>query len=105
MFISYGILAAMVSTLIILNIKCPDKELQEGMRLLLPLVFGFLLYIPVLSMLMDIFICTQQANRNQFFDIDCNTECWDSHHIAHVVFASVALVQVIPAGFYLRMKY
>ena len=52
------------------------------MRLLLSIAFGYVLYIPVISMLMDIFICTQKANGIVFFDIDCNTECWDTTHIA-----------------------
>ena len=56
-------------------------------------------------MLMDIFICTEQAKGITFFDIDCNSECWDSTHIAYFVFASFTLVQIIPTGMYLRVKY
>ena len=56
-------------------------------------------------MLMDIFICTEKAKGITFFDIDCNSECWDSTHIAYAAFASFAIIQIIPIGMYLRVKY
>ena len=56
-------------------------------------------------MLMDVFICTEEASGIPFFDIDCNTDCWDSIHIAHCAFASFALIQVIPVGMYFRVKF
>ena len=49
------------------------------------------------------FICTEEAKGAAFFDIDCNTECWES--IAYPLLASFALLLVIPAGMYLRVKY
>ena len=54
---------------------------------------------------MDVFICTEEASGIPFFDIDCNTDCWDSIHIAHCAFASFALIQVIPVGMYFRVKF
>ena len=33
------------------------------------------------SVIIDIFVCTEEENGEGFFDIDCNTECWDSIHI------------------------
>ena len=56
-------------------------------------------------MIMDIFICTEEAKGTAIFDIDCNTECWDSIHIGHATFASIALLQIIPVGMYIRVKY
>ena len=56
-------------------------------------------------MLIDIFICTEESKGIVFFDIDCTTECWDTTHIAYTVFSSFALVQIIPAGMYLRARY
>ena len=67
--------------------------------------FGFILYIPLISMLIDIFICTEEAKGIVFFDIDCTTECWDTTHIAHAVFSSFALAYLIPTGMYLRARY
>ena len=75
------------------------------MRFILSIVFGYVLYVPVISMLLDIFICSEQANGFVFFDIDCNTECWDNSHIAYCIMTSVALVQIIPLGIYLRVKF
>ena len=62
-------------------------------------------YIPVISMLIDIFICTEEANGTVFFDIDCNTECWNSDRIEYAILATFALILVIPTGMYLRMKF
>ena len=56
-------------------------------------------------MIMDIFICTEEAKGTAIFDIDCNTECWDNIHIGHATFASIALLQIIPVGMYIRVKY
>ena len=75
------------------------------MRLLLPIACGFILYLPVISMLMDIFICTAEANHIIFFDIDCNEECWYSTHILHAIFATLAIILVIPGGIVLRIKF
>ena len=55
-------------------------------------------------MIMDIFICTEEAKGHVFFDIDCKTECWDTIHIAHAICASFSLVYIIPLGMYLRLK-
>ena len=105
MYISYAILSATIFTLVLLKIESTNIDIVHQMRLLLCIGFGFVLYIPVISMLMDIFICTEQAKGITFFDIDCNSECWDSTHIAYFVFASFTLVQIIPTGMYLRVKY
>ena len=56
-------------------------------------------------MLMDIFICTEEAKGSDFFDIDCNTDCWDNIHMLHAIFASFALVIIIPSGMYVREKF
>ena len=56
-------------------------------------------------MLIDIFICTEEAKGIVFFDIDCNNECWGFRHLVYCILTSFVLVQVIPAGMYLRMKF
>ena len=84
--------------------KCPNIEIVYFTRLLLCSGLGFILYIPVISMIMDIFTCTEEAKGTAFFDIDCNTECWDSIHIEHATIASIALLQIIPVGMFIRVK-
>ena len=74
MYISYAILSATIFTLVLLKIESTNIDTVHQMRLLLCIGFGFVLYIPVISMLMDIFICTEQAKGITFFDIDCNSE-------------------------------
>ena len=105
MYISYAILAMTVYTIVILKVKCPNFDIIFLMRLLLSIGFGYILYVPVISMLMDVFICTQEAKGFVFFDIDCNTECWDNSHIAYTIMTSFALVQIIPLGMYIRVKF
>ena len=105
MYISYAIFALTICSLVILKIKWPNVDLIYFIRLRLCIVIGFIIYIPVITMLMDIFICTEQAKGTVFFDIDWKIEWWDSVHIRHASFASVALFQIIPVGMYLRVKY
>ena len=57
-----------------------DNDLVFTVRLMFSIGCGFVLYIPVISMLMDIFIWTEKAQGSAFFDIDWNSECWDSEH-------------------------
>ena len=105
MYIAYAIFALTICSLIIVKIKWPTIDIIYLVRLLLWMGCGFILYIPVISMLMDIFICTEQAKGTVFFDIDWNTEWWDSIHIGHASFALIALFQIIPVVMYLRVKY
>ena len=104
MYITYGILGITIVTLIILHMPVSNSDIVYLMKLLMCQGVGFILYIPVISMLMDIFICTEEAKGIVFFDIDCNTECWDNTHIAYAVFSSFTLFQIIPAGMHLRLK-
>ena len=105
MYMSYAILAMTVYTCFILKVKCPNFDIIFLMRLILSIGIGYVLYVPVISMLMDVFICTQEAKGFVFFDIDCNTECWDNSHIAYTIMTSFALVQFISLGMYLRVKF
>ena len=105
MYIAFAILSLTAFTLVLAKIESPNIDIVYLMRLLMCIGFGFVLYIPVISMLMDIFICTEQAKGIVFFDVDCNSECWDRTHIAYAAFASFALIQIIPTGMYLRVKY
>ena len=57
------------------------------------------------SVIIDIFRCTEEANGTVFFDIDCNTECWDSIHIEYATIVSIALFQIMPVGMFIRVKY
>ena len=104
MYISYAILATAIFTFTILKVKIPNLDIIFIMRLLLCIGCGFILYIPVISMFMDIFICSEEAKGTVFFDIDCNTECWDFTHIVYAAFSSFALAQIIPAGMFFRVK-
>ena len=103
MYISITILVLIILSVIILKSKWPEVDTIYLMRLLLTIVFGFVLYIPVIWMLVDIFICTEEAKGTVFFDIDWNTECWDN--IEYPALASFALVLAIPSGMYLRVKF
>ena len=105
MYIAFAIFAITICSLIILKIKWPNIDKIYFTKLLLWLGLGFVIYIPVISMLMDIFICTEQAKGTVFFDIDWNTEWWDKIHIGHASFASVALFQIILVVMHLRVKY
>ena len=55
-------------------------------------------------MLMDIYICTEEAKGNAFFDIDCNSDCWDDTHIVYLCVSSLFLMLIIPVGMYIRVK-
>ena len=70
MYISYAVFALTICSLIILKIKCPHIDIIYFTKLLMCLGLGFIIYIPVISMLMDIFICNEQAKGTVFFDID-----------------------------------
>ena len=94
-----------ILTTILLKVKLPDIDIIFILRLLLCIGFGFVLYIPVISMIIDVFICTEEVKGVVFFDKDCNAECWDSSHIGHATMASVALIQIIPVGMYLRVTF
>ena len=105
MYLSYSLFASTIFTIILLKVKFPNFFIIFFMRLIMCIGFGFLLYIPLISMLIEIFICTEEAKGSAYFDIDCTTECWDTTHIAYTVFSSIALVQIIPAVMYLRARY
>ena len=105
MFIAYAIVLMTVASLGIVKAKCPKLDIIYIIRVLFCIVFGYLVYVPVISMLMDIFICTEEAKGTPFFDIDCNKDCWDIEHIFYAVFASSSLSIVIPAAMYLRVKF
>ena len=105
MYLSYSLFVSTIFTIVLLKLKFPNIDIIFFIRLITCIGFGFLLYIPLISMLVDIFICTEEAKGMVFFDIDCNTECWDTTHMAYAVLSSFALVQIIPAGMYLRARY
>ena len=94
-----------ILTSILLKVKCPNIDIIFILRLFLCIGFGFVLYIPVISMIIDVFICTEEAKGVVFFDKDCNTECWDISHIGYATMASLALILIIPVGMYLRVKF
>ena len=73
MYIEFGILALTICTIAIVNVKCPNIDIIFLLKLFLTIISWFVLYIPVLSMIMDMFICTEEADGVVFFDIDCNT--------------------------------
>ena len=62
-----------------------------------------MLYIPAVSMLMDIFMCSEEVNGTAFFDIDCNSDCWDNIHIAATLVSVFFLMIIIPIGMYIRI--
>ena len=70
MHISYAIFLVIMFTFTIVKVKCPSNDILYLMRLLLPIGCGYVLYLPLMSMMMDIFICTEQAKETVFFDID-----------------------------------
>ena len=70
MNIAFAILLVTIFTLIILKVKRNNIDIIYIIKLLLPIGCGYVLFIPCISMLMDIFICTEQAKGNAFFDID-----------------------------------
>ena len=106
MYIGYIIVFMSVYTVAILSLKwCPNVDLMFYMRLLLSIGFGYLLFIPALSMLMDIFICQEEAKGIVFFDIDCNTEWWDQTHIIYLIAVCVSLTLVVPSVMYIRVKF
>ena len=59
MYISYAIAAMSLLTIIMMKIKLPNLDIIFFMRLILTIGLGFVLYIPTISMLMDIFICRE----------------------------------------------
>ena len=61
MYISYAIAGLTICTAIILRIELPKSDFIFLMRLLLTVLSGYVLYIPVISMLIDIFICNQEV--------------------------------------------
>ena len=105
MYISYAIAAMSLLTIIMMKIKLPNLDIIFFMRLILTIGLGFVLYIPTISMLMDIFICREEANGYVYFDVDCTTECWTNDHISYLIAASFAILIIIPTGFYLRIKF
>ena len=56
-------------------------------------------------MVMDLFMCSEEAKGKVFFDIDCNAECWDDEHTTHAICLGFSLILVIPTGMYLRIKF
>ena len=70
MYIVHAIFATTLFTILILVVKLPNIDIIYYMRLIMCLCFGFILYIPVISMIIDIFICTEEAKGIVFFDID-----------------------------------
>ena len=70
MHIAFAILLVTIFTFIILRVKRINMDIIYIMKLLLPIGCGYVLFIPCISMLTDIFICTEEANGTAFFDID-----------------------------------
>ena len=70
MYIVFAILFATIFTFIILRVELYNIDMIYIMKLLLPIGCGYILFLPCISMLMDIFICTEEARGNAFFDID-----------------------------------
>ncbi|CAG9321867.1 unnamed protein product [Blepharisma stoltei] len=68
-------------------------------------ILGNLLFIPIISILLDVFVCDESIGENftdSFLWKDCTQFCWDGMHIAFAVLSGVAILIYHPLAVFCR---
>lgn len=76
-----------------LSSTCADR-----LKLLMATV-GYLLFLPTIPPLLDIFLCykgTSNELKDSFLNKDCSQYCWRDSHVGYVVGGSLALLLFLP---------
>ena len=112
LFIIYGVcfLWTLMGMIIVLklDLRFPNSPMWRS--------FGFygenlihiplnILFIPILSIWLDIFICEEAIGPNfddSFIYRDCNVFCWEGKHIAFVIITLLFLLTYLPFAIYTR---
>ena len=66
---------------------------------------GNITFIPILSILLDLFICDEAIGPNfsdSFIYRDCNVFCWEGEHIVFVTVALICIFVYFPFAIYTR---
>ena len=90
------------------KVRCLFPKIRDLGEKLLPLL-GNVCFLPIISLLMDVFNCPEAADTGNgvdftttFLQQDCYQHCWVSPHIYYVVGAVVSLLLYLPLAVYLR---
>jgi hypothetical protein len=70
-------------------------------------VIGNLLFIPIISLLLEVFVCVETIGDDiddAVLDKDCHQTCWDSTHVAFVAVSMICLVCYTPLAVYVRPR-
>ena len=73
-------------------------------NLLLP-ILGHIGFMPIFSMLMNIFLCYNAIGNNltdSYLDQDCTTFCYTSKHKLYAVLSGICIGLYVPAAIYCR---
>jgi hypothetical protein len=71
---------------------------------------GDFLFLPIVSVLMNVFVCTEGVSSNQaatdfsnsYLSVDCYLTCWKGIHLLYVVCTSIGLLIYVPLVIVLR---
>lgn len=68
-------------------------------------IIGNLLFLPILAILINIFICTKGSGNDfdeTILDKDCTTYCWKNDHIIYAIFSATFILIYLPLAVYFR---
>lgn len=68
-------------------------------------VIGNACFLPINSLLLDVFICTESVGDNytdSFLDRDCHQYCWEGDHLVYVCFVLACFILYTPMAVYSR---
>jgi hypothetical protein len=86
---------------------CVMRLIEELSLVSLPLL-GNVCFVPIVSILIDVFICDQAVGYgslsygDSILAKDCYAQCWDMTHALYVLFASLSLAIYVPSAILLR---
>jgi hypothetical protein len=92
------------------ELNCRINETLEDCSSVCVPVLGSLCFLPFVSVLLDIFICTQAAGPDEnsldysdsFLMRDCNETCWEGKHLTYVIIISF-IIPILQAALTLTL--
>jgi hypothetical protein len=82
-------------------------NLKSASDTLLP-VIGNILFLPIVSILMEVFMCRQTSGddlSDSYLDKDCYATCWTGEHVAYAIVSGFILLIYLPIAVYMRPKW
>lgn len=64
--------------------------------------FGNTMFLPFMTMLLDVFVCDHRAQQKAFVWRDCYMSCWSDRHYPYIVMSALALSCYQPVAVFSR---